>query len=333
MRFMKPQKLQPKYYEPIEREIKDLFYTIFYGPIVSLIKQETGQNARLNARVQGLLGAIRNGKVQYTVDKTGKGVFSPGFGKAIGAVVGKELRDMGATFDSRSGVYHIDQTRVPAEIKSLSSLAQQKAKDMNENLARLIDTMSESMDDVLEKAKIDTNSMMFNVTSDFNIGVRDVGVLPPELTEDAKIRLADDYTRNMKLYIRKWSDEHIESLREVVEKNAMHGYRFDHLIGLIRDAHNVSQNKAEFLARQETGLFTAKFRKERLGDIGVHYYKWSGRSAKLTRPDHWRHNGKIFSYDQPPVVDDASGRRGNPGEDFNCLCSDIPVLGRVAVAV
>ncbi len=118
----------------------------------------------------------------------------------------------------------------------------------------------------------------------------------------------------------------------MVEGNAREGYRFDNLIGKIKKAHGVSQSKAEFLARQETALFTAKYRRERLGDIGVVNYKWSARSAKLTRPDHWALHGKIFSYANPPIVDRKSGRRGNPGEDFGCLCADIPVLGRVEVA-
>ena len=328
MKFLRPQRTLPRYYEPIERQLEAVFYDLLYKDIIAAIKAVTGQETKLNAAVEALVEAVRSGKVQYRQDDKGEGVFSGQFN----ARIGKQIRDLGGRFDSRSGIYRISQALVPAEIKSLAALAEQRARELHENLMRAIDKTQAGLDDKVGMIDLDVEPTIGAISHDFSGGIKDIEVKPPELTEEAAIRLESDYTKNMRLYIKKWAEEHIVDLREVVERSSREGYRFDNLIGLIRDAHGTTQAKATFLARQETALFTAKYRKERLGDIGVRQYKWSARSSKLTRPDHWALHGKIFSYDSPPIVDRASGRRGNPGEDFGCLCADIPVLGRVEVA-
>ena len=44
------------------------------------------------------------------------------------------------------------------------------------------------------------------------------------------------------------------------------------------------------------------------------------------RKDHKRLNGKIFSWNDPPVIDTRTGRRGHPGDDYQCRCVAIPVF-------
>jgi hypothetical protein len=40
------------------------------------------------------------------------------------------------------------------------------------------------------------------------------------------------------------------------------------------------------------------------------------------RPDHVHLNGRVFSFDDPPVADTRTGFRGNPGEAANCFPGD-----------
>lgn len=328
MKLLKPQRLQPKYYLPVKRQLEAVFYDILYKDIIALIKASTKQETKLNADVGALVAALRSGKVQYTQDDKGNGIFSGKFKASIG----KQIKDLGGRFDSRSGIYRIAQALVPAEVKAVGALADQSARALHDELLKSLDKTQEGLDTVMETIELNLEPAINAITYDFQSGLKSVAITPPELTEAAKVKLETDYTKNMDLYIKKWSEDHIQELREVVEENSREGYRFDNLIEMIKKAHGVSQSKAEFLARQETALFTAKYRRERLGDIGVSNYKWSARSASLTRHDHWVLHGLIFSYESPPIVDRKSGRRGNPGEDFGCLCADIPVLGRVEIA-
>jgi SPP1 gp7 family putative phage head morphogenesis protein len=94
----------------------------------------------------------------------------------------------------------------------------------------------------------------------------------------------------------------------------------------IRNEYNVTRNRAKFLSRQETSLLVSKYREENYREAGIVYYRWSTSNDQRVRHDHRELNGNIFRFDEPPVVDQKSGRRGNPGEDFSCRCIAIPLL-------
>jgi uncharacterized protein with gpF-like domain len=37
-------------------------------------------------------------------------------------------------------------------------------------------------------------------------------------------------------------------------------------------------------------------------------------------------SGTVFKYSEPPIVDVRTGRRANPGEDFQCRCTANPII-------
>jgi SPP1 gp7 family putative phage head morphogenesis protein len=73
-------------------------------------------------------------------------------------------------------------------------------------------------------------------------------------------------------------------------------------------------------------LFVSKYREAVFEENGVKKYIWSTANDIRVRDRHRSLNNKVFSYDDPPVVDKKSGRRANPGEDYNCRCVAIPYL-------
>jgi len=130
----------------------------------------------------------------------------------------------------------------------------------------------------------------------------------------------------LQLYINGWSEQAILRLREKVAVNTFQGYRASALVDMIESENEVSHRKAVFLAKQETSLLVSKYRQERYEDIGVTHYKWSTSRDSRTRHDHKILDQKIFRFDDPPIVDQATGRRGNPGTDYGCRCIAIPIL-------
>ena len=104
---------------------------------------------------------------------------------------------------------------------------------------------------------------------------------------------------------------------------------------VIHKQFNVTLNKAKFLARNETELFTAKFQEIRLRKLGITKYKWSatgfeGHKDARTREAHWQmsersRKGEIFDYKNPPLYG-SNKKMCNPGEDYNCRCRAIPVF-------
>ena len=153
----------------------------------------------------------------------------------------------------------------------------------------------------------------------FEKAVRAISI-SPKLTEAQRDIIADEWGRNLNKYIKSWADKTIFELRDRVQANTFAGRRAEALEDVIRENYGVSQRKAQFLARQETSLLMSKFRETRYGQIGVRRYRWSTSHDERVRSDHKHLNGKVFSFDSPPVTDARTGARNNPGEDFGCRC-------------
>jgi SPP1 gp7 family putative phage head morphogenesis protein len=320
MKLLPPQKLHPADYDPVRRELQVLFYDILFKPIIEILKANIKQPIILNERLEGIIEAIRAGAVQYDA-----GVFSGKFNAAIS----KQLRGMGAKFDKHAKVFRLDIMKVPDGIRSEAALTQQRAKDLHAEMKRALDNTRQNLDEAIKPFGENTGEMIKRIDNQWQAASKALAI-QPQLTPEVKAKMATSYNTNLKTYAKKFSEERFEALRSMVDENAMSGYRYDNLVEKIRSEYGVAQRKAEFLARQETGLFMATFRKERFREAGVSQYIWYARGAGLTRPDHWALHGKVFSYDDPPIVDRATGRRGNPGEDFNCLCIDRPILSKGA---
>lgn len=306
----------------MEAQLKTIFYEVIFAPIVEVIRKATPQAKHLQELYNAgggftsLLIAIRSGRIQYK-----DGVFSGDFSVAIS----KDLRSMGASFDHRSKVYKLAPESVPAAVRAEAAVYQSVARDAHQEMKRRLDEIQKDLDRLIESRDIDAEDAIRHIEKGWQKSAQLLEV-QPRLMPAATEALAQDYNKNLKLYVKDFSRQSIRSLREAVEDNALQGFRFDKLTETVRHRYGVTANKARFLARQETGLFMAKYRKQRFSQAGVRKYRWSTAHDERVRDSHKHLDGKVFAYDQPPITDRSTGDRNNPGEDFNCRCLDIPIL-------
>lgn len=311
----------------MERQLEHIFYKIIFEPIVALVDSVTAQMAPVIAVFENISGggdatlrkALRSGKVQYA-----DGVFSGLFDSAIA----RSIRAMGATFDSRSGIYNIAPGFVPNWVLSESVAFQASAKAAHRKVMDKLDEIQQDLEAQAEANTVNAGRTVDSINTTWRAAAAVLEV-SPDLTPEMRQRFADEYSENMKLWVKKFSEESIQDLRKVVTSNAEQGYRFDKLIDSIKSRYHVSTNKAKFLARQETSLFMSKFRELRYAEAGVTRYRWRTSGDGRVRDGHKKLNGKVFSYDSPPIVDLQTGRRANPGQDFGCRCIDEPILDPV----
>jgi SPP1 gp7 family putative phage head morphogenesis protein len=59
---------------------------------------------------------------------------------------------------------------------------------------------------------------------------------------------------------------------------------------------------------------------------GVTEYVWRTSRDERVRQRHKELDGSRQKYSDPPVVDEATGRRAHPSDDFQCRCTADPVL-------
>ena len=95
---------------------------------------------------------------------------------------------------------------------------------------------------------------------------------------------------------------------------------------MIQDKFNTSKSKARMIARDQVGKLNGRINQYRQQQLGGRRYIWRGSRDERERADHLRLEGTIQSWDKPPIVDRKTGRRGHPGEDYQCRCRAEMVL-------
>lgn len=93
----------------------------------------------------------------------------------------------------------------------------------------------------------------------------------------------------------------------------------------IENRLDVTRSKANLLARDQVLKLNAKVTQERQTAAGITEYIWTTSNDERVRETHEELDGETFSWDDPPVTNDA-GDRNHPGEDYQCRCIAYPVL-------
>ena len=118
----------------------------------------------------------------------------------------------------------------------------------------------------------------------------------------------------------------LEEMREIVYNGYRTGQTTTSIVKEIQHTYSVNKSHARLIARDQMAKLNAELTKRQQTDAGVESYKWSTSRDSRVREGHRRLNGKIFRWDDPPVVDAKTGRRCHPGEDYQCRCVAIPVF-------
>jgi SPP1 gp7 family putative phage head morphogenesis protein len=313
MKTLKPVITKANYYTELEKTINDFFLSI-----LKEIENIITRNITMLNSVDVLQDALNSGRVQY---------FNGSFQGRFNSRIVKELQKLGAIFDQRTKAYNLAMNKLPYNLVSQIAISSSKFENVHNETLKYLDNLQANniLDNKINELPLHDNyiATLDDVEDEFSKTMD--GVVDYYRSDKINENLSREYASNLKLYIRKFTDENILSLRKQVLNNTFQGYRAENLISILKNNYSVSENKAKFLARQETNLLVASFREQRYTDAGINKYKWRIRGFR-TRKDHKRLDGKIFLWSEPPVVNRETGERKHPGQDWNCFCTAIPIV-------
>lgn len=310
---LKPIKIPTLEWQQIEEEIKKVFREEIYLP---LLKQFHGSEGVFRNARDGLIEALQKGKITFS-----QGIFSGSFNASIS----KELRKLGAVWDRSKRVYKLPMKDLPYEIRTAIAVSESHFEAKMAAIDKKLDAIVPEA--LIGKIKIGKffDKSLWKVQKSFEESVKRITVAP-QLSESSAENLQKEWRDNINLSIKGIADEILPKLRKEMQENIYKGNRYGAMVDTLQKSYGLSASRAKYVARNETNLFMAKFKQERLAEVGVYKYRWQSVIGTIEHPVRPVHKdlterskqGEIFDFRHPPVAE-ASGERYNPHERNNCF--------------
>ena len=266
-----------------------------------------------------LIKALNNGDIWYVGDT---------FYGNLNSSISKDLRNLGAKFNNKSNAFVLAMDKMPYSLRSALIASKAKAKEVHDKSVELLNIMFRNVRDskilgiVLMPSLL---SMLSNAKKSVDDVVPDESVF--EVAGSIKNRISGETITELEQSVREYALKILKDLNACIVKNATaYDGRTDKLKDCVRLYRSISKRHANNLAVQYTAILVAKYIKERAKSLGSTTYIWNTKLDNRVRHSHERLEGQTFNWDDPPIVDLNTGRRANPGEDYNCRCSAKIVL-------
>lgn len=99
------------------------------------------------------------------------------------------------------------------------------------------------------------------------------------------------------------------------------------------EEYAIADRGAKSLSRDAISQTNADLTQARMEDLGIQTYKWVASRDERVRKLHRELDGTMQRYDDPPVADERTGRRANPGIVYGCRCTAVATVDDVIAAL
>ena len=338
----KPVTLNEYYLSLIVAGLKKEIQESLFNPIFELLKSNNTFFNITNDK-NTLLSALHSGRIYYA-----NGAFRSN--KPFSNAVADELEKLGAKYKYKA--YYIPRNMLPVEIdNALAFIAAKEATkvaSLNSLLIKLASNIDKStfvksfIENAVIKLFTKLQTDLLNTTKDNNVPIIDLGYLSKQSDKIAK-----DYTENMDYWVKNWKSKEIAKMRNDVLELVKKGARTDTLTKYFIQRWGIATRKAEFLARNESGIASSVLKATHYQNLGCEYFMWLRSTSIEKRELHLEYakptgnqygiNGtNIFAFNDPPIIEQVEikdgtgkktaipkpdGQRGLPQQTYNCNCN------------
>lgn len=335
----KPVRINEYFLRQIAFGLKKSIYDSFFKEIFAILDDKTTVYNSKNTLVE----AIQSGRIYYE-----NGAFKAR--KNFSNTVANELEKIGAKY--KYGAYYIERALIPAEIESTIAIAAAREAAKITALDTLLVKLAQDVGkDTLTQLFIEKAAYnMFKKlqadleesTKERKVPVIDLGVKISDVKLDDSIldprakKIAEDYTYNMDYWVKNWKAKEIVKMRMSVQHLVQNGARTETIKKYFQDRWGIAGRKAEFLARNESGIAGSVLKATHYQEMGCSHFMWLKSTSKEKRELHLEYAKKtnnqygiggtnIFAFDNPPIIDERTGQRGLPQQTYNCSCGMVGI--------
>lgn len=127
--------------------------------------------------------------------------------------------------------------------------------------------------------------------------------------------------------IKSISQQYLDGVQGAVMRSITTGNGLQDLVPFLAQHKGVTLRRARMISHDQTRKLFNNLNREKLQNLGMKKFEWLHTSgSREPRELHISYSGKIFSFDDPPIIDKNTGERGIPGQAINCRCRIIPVI-------
>ena len=318
---IKPIKYKKAYEKLIADKITDWLWDNIFKDCFEILKSDTVYNSTDVIRT-----ALESGLIYYQ---------DGGFYSTTGRFkneLAKELETLGAKYSKYRKAYLIDKSKIPlgllGSIETLKANTAIKVNALQAFLGLKLGELSKSLqtlvfDTAVEQIMQDLQERVYK-----NAEERKIELITPKLTDFRANEIAKNYTNNLNFWIKNWTEDRIIKMREVVGVMAIDGKSTKTIAEYIKKEFGISERHAKFLARNESAIATTSYLQAKYAEEGITEFKWYTNLDGRERPLHRELNGKIFRFDNPPIIDERTGEKGLPAQTYNCRCTFSPVINK-----
>lgn len=118
-------------------------------------------------------------------------------------------------------------------------------------------------------------------------------------------------------------DEYFDKLEDTISESWNAGERWEELAPRLGEVAEMTENRAAFIARDQTSKQNCHFNRVRQTSLGIKRGEWETAGDGDVRESHAAMEGVEYEWDDPPLVD---GEPLLPGEDYSCRCTGAPKM-------
>lgn len=205
------------------------------------------------------------------------------------------------------------------ELKNrFSLLFEARANDIAESMCRRTEKVSKN-----------------NVYMSLKDAAKGLTLSNPQLNQPVRTALTKSISENVNL-IKTIPQQHFAKLTEHITKAITEGNGQQDILKVVqeaaKDVAGMTDRRVRNLASDQTRKAYNAMNKERLTNLGVKKFEWLHMGASREPREYHQNeypaglNGGIFSFDNPPIIDEKTGETGLPGDAYNCRCKMRPIV-------
>lgn len=247
----------------------------------------------------------------------------------------KTMRDLGGRFNKVRKVWELPFEKLPLDIQTAIIQAKRRAELIEASTMRMLSDVQRKALEVIPHTSFQglSRETLLKMADKVRSTVPKEISVQPELDPSSTRQLNADYTNNVKLSIVGFIDDEVLRFRKELLPEIRAGVGRKAMADYINKRLKVGKDRAKFIARQETNLFTSKVKQKQYQEAGIEKYRWRAVGGKSgdgrTRENHMEAHGKVFYWDHsknPNPVRNSKGEPVHPRQDFGCRCDAIPII-------